>query len=121
MGDAVFGVAPGCLGEAVVGPAQLLAPLPPSVSFANAATIPTTYATVLAAFNGSTALRKGCTVRAACIKTWMHHCPILRSMLNNILNVSRLVSAPVTESDRAKRVCLLLFTCFYALTASNSL
>ena len=67
MGDAVFGVAPGCLGEAVVGPAQLLALLPPSVSFADAATIPTTYATVLAAFDGGNAMSKDRTVRAACM------------------------------------------------------
>ena len=77
VGDAVFGVAPGCLGEAVVGPAQLLALLPPSVSFADAATIPTTYATVLAAFDGSAALSKDRTVRSACVKIslkpYTHH------------------------------------------------
>ena len=73
MGDAVFGVAPGCLGEAVVGPAQLLALLPPSVSFVDAATLPTTYATVLAAFDGGNAMSKDRTVRAACAETCMHN------------------------------------------------
>ena len=41
VGDAVFGLAHGCLGSHVVGPANLLAPLPPHVSFAEAATLPT--------------------------------------------------------------------------------
>ena len=64
MGDAVFGVAPGCLGEAVVGPAQLLAPLPPGLGFSEAANVPTVYATVLAAFDGSAVLGSGHTVAA---------------------------------------------------------
>lgn len=79
MGDAVFGVAPGCLGEAVVGPAQLLALLPPSVSFTDAATVPTTYATVLAAFDGSTAMSKNRTVRAACAQ---HACIISKTIVH---------------------------------------
>jgi NADPH:quinone reductase-like Zn-dependent oxidoreductase len=66
VGDAVFGIAPGCLGGAVVGPAALLAPLPPGVSFAEAATVPTTYAAVLAAFDGSRALGSGRTARSPC-------------------------------------------------------
>lgn len=49
-GDAVFGLAPGCLGPCVFLPAGLLAPMPPHLSFAAAATTPTVYTTVFAAF-----------------------------------------------------------------------
>ena len=46
----MFGLAPGCLGPCVYVPAGLLAPKPPHLSFAAAATTPTVYTTVLAAF-----------------------------------------------------------------------
>ena len=49
-GDAVLGLAPGCLGPCVFVPAGLLAPMPPHLSFAAAATTPTVYTTVFAAF-----------------------------------------------------------------------
>ena len=70
VGDAVFGIAPGGLGGAVLGAAALLAPLPPGVSFAEAATVPTTYAAVLAALDKSTqartaALRPGAALQRA--------------------------------------------------------
>jgi NADPH:quinone reductase-like Zn-dependent oxidoreductase len=50
MGDAVFGVAPGCLGRSVVVTRDLVVPKPPSISFEDAATTPTVYVTVFQAF-----------------------------------------------------------------------
>lgn len=41
VGDAVFGLAHGCLGTRVVGPAAMLAPMPPHLAFHEAATVPT--------------------------------------------------------------------------------
>ena len=58
-GDPVFGLAHGCLGTAVSGPAQMVVPMPPSVSFAEAATIPTVFTTVHIAFNVASKLQKG--------------------------------------------------------------
>ena len=49
-GSAVFGLAPGCLGPTVVAPAEMLAPLPPALTYEAAATTPTVYVTVLTAF-----------------------------------------------------------------------
>ena len=46
----MFGLAPGCLGRSVCVPADLLVPLPNNLSFQAAATVPTVYITVLAAF-----------------------------------------------------------------------
>ena len=50
VGDAVFGVAPGCLGRSVIAAQQRLGPKPPNLSFAEAATTPTGYVTVFQAF-----------------------------------------------------------------------
>jgi NADPH:quinone reductase-like Zn-dependent oxidoreductase len=44
-GDAVFGLAHGCLGTAVVSPAAMLAPMPSMLSFQEAATTPTVFIT----------------------------------------------------------------------------
>ena len=44
-GDAVFGLAHGCLGTAVVSPAAMLAPMPATLSFQEAATTPTVFIT----------------------------------------------------------------------------
>ena len=52
----MFGLAPGCLGPCVYAPAGLLAPMPPHLSFAAAATTPTVYTTVFAAF------QQGCSL-----------------------------------------------------------
>ena len=52
----MFGLAPGCLGPCVYAPAGLLAPMPPHLSFAAAATTPTVYTTVFAAFQQSHSL-----------------------------------------------------------------
>ena len=49
-GDAVFGLAPGCLGHSVYAPAGLLVPMPANLSFEAAATTPTVYVTVFTAF-----------------------------------------------------------------------
>ncbi|GAB4814935.1 hypothetical protein N2152v2_001981 [Parachlorella kessleri] len=49
-GDHVFGLAPGCLGHTVHTPAGLLALKPQNITFEAAATTPTVYITVLAAF-----------------------------------------------------------------------
>ena len=58
-GDSVFGLAHGCLGTAVSGPAQMVVPMPPSVSYAEAATIPTVFTTVHIAFNVASKLQEG--------------------------------------------------------------
>lgn len=50
VGDEVFGIAPGCFGPSVVVPEQLMVPKPPTISFEEAATTPTVYVTVYAAF-----------------------------------------------------------------------
>ena len=50
-GDAVFGLAPGCLGHSVCVNASALAPKPGSLTFEAAATTPTVYITVFTAFN----------------------------------------------------------------------
>ena len=50
-GDAVFGLAPGCLAHSVCVNASALAPKPGSMSFEAAATTPTVYTTVFTAFN----------------------------------------------------------------------
>lgn len=49
VGDAVFGLAPGCFGPSVVLPAGLVVPKPPNVTFVEAATLPTVFVTVYAA------------------------------------------------------------------------
>ena len=53
VGDAVFGLAPGCFGPAVVLPAELMVSMPPGLSFMEAATLPTVFVTVYAAFGDS--------------------------------------------------------------------
>ena len=45
-GEAVFGVAIGCLGSHVICNAETLIPLPPGMTFAQAATVPTVFVTV---------------------------------------------------------------------------
>jgi NADPH:quinone reductase-like Zn-dependent oxidoreductase len=50
VGDAVFGLAPGCFGPAVVLPAGLMVLMPPGITFVEAATLPTVFVTVYAAF-----------------------------------------------------------------------
>lgn len=49
VGDAVFGLAHGCLGTAVTGPASLLTTMPHHLTFSEAATVPTVFITVAAA------------------------------------------------------------------------
>lgn len=50
IGEGVFGFAPGCFGNDVVVPAQLMVPMPSDVSFEDAATTPTCFVTVYTAF-----------------------------------------------------------------------
>ena len=45
-GDAVFGLAHGCLGTVVKGPAVMLAHMPSSITYQEAATLPTVFVTV---------------------------------------------------------------------------
>ena len=59
IGDAVMGLAPGCLGHSVVVPAQLLVAMPPRLGFQEACTTPTVYITVQAAFLQGAHLRPG--------------------------------------------------------------
>ena len=58
-GDAVFGLAHGCLGTAVSGPAAMVVQLPSNLSFVEAATVPTVFTTVHIAFDASANLQKG--------------------------------------------------------------
>lgn len=53
VGDAVFGLAPGCFGPAVVLPAGLMVAMPPGLGFVEAATLPTVFVTVYAAFGAA--------------------------------------------------------------------
>ena len=45
VGDAVFGQGTGCLGTAVLVDARTVVPMPPNVSFTEAATVPTVFLT----------------------------------------------------------------------------
>lgn len=63
MGDAVFGIAPGCLGTSVIVPADLMVALPPNLSFVAGATAPTVYCTVHAAFGEDLSMLAGKKVR----------------------------------------------------------
>ena len=65
VGNRVFGLAPGCLGTSVIVLADLMTSMPPQLSFAEAATAPTAYLTVLTAFEamgGSQSLCHGAKV-----------------------------------------------------------
>ena len=61
-GEAVFGLAPGCLGHTVYAPAQLVVAIPSSLSYEAAATTPTAYITAFAAFQQGGSMRAGATV-----------------------------------------------------------
>lgn len=61
-GDAVFGLAPGCLGHSVYAPADLLVHMPANLSFEAAATAPTVYVTVLTAFQQGQGMGPGTKV-----------------------------------------------------------
>jgi len=58
-GDAVFGLAHGCLGTAVSGPAAMLVPMPSNISFIEASTIPTVFTTVHIALKVASNLKHG--------------------------------------------------------------
>ncbi len=58
-GDAVFGLAHGCLGTVVVSPATTLAPMPATLSFSEAATVPTVFITVEMALEKGAAMKAG--------------------------------------------------------------
>lgn len=58
-GDAVFGLAHGCLGTVVSGPAAMLVPMPSNISFVEASTIPTVFTTVHIALKVASNLRHG--------------------------------------------------------------
>lgn len=58
IGDAVFGLAPGCFGPSVVLPADLMVQMPPGLTFTEAATLPTVFVTVFEAF-GMQGLQSG--------------------------------------------------------------
>jgi NADPH:quinone reductase-like Zn-dependent oxidoreductase len=59
VGDAVFGLAGGCLGSHVVASSKALAPLPSHVDFTEAATMPTVFVTADLALNRLAALQPG--------------------------------------------------------------
>lgn len=58
-GDAVFGLAAGSLGSHVVTSSKTVVPMPASVSFEEAATMPTVFITVETALNSIAAVRPG--------------------------------------------------------------
>ncbi len=58
-GDAVFGLAHGCLGTIVSSPAATLVAMPPNVSFEEASTVPTVFTTVHMALGGAASLKPG--------------------------------------------------------------
>jgi len=58
-GDAVFGLAHGCLGTVVSSPAATLVAMPPNVSFEEASTVPTVFTTVHMALGGAALLKPG--------------------------------------------------------------
>lgn len=58
-GDAVFGLAPGCLGPNVCVPASLVVLKPENLSYQAAATTPTVYITVFTAFQQGEPLQPG--------------------------------------------------------------
>ena len=64
-GDAVMGIAPGCLGPAVHVPAGLVVRKPATLSFQDASTAPTVFCTVHAAFNDCIGLGPGTKVSVA--------------------------------------------------------
>ena len=63
-GDAVMGIAPGCLGPAVHVPAGLVVRKPPALSFQDACTAPTVFCTVHAAFDDCIGLGPGSKARS---------------------------------------------------------
>ena len=73
VGNAVFGIAPGCLGTAVIVPSDLMVPLPPHLSFEAGATAPTVYCTVHAAFGAELAAMAGKRVGARLSLAFLRH------------------------------------------------
>ena len=71
----MLGLAPGCLGHSVVVPAQLMVPMPPCLSFQEAATTPTVYITVQAAFQQGVHFHAGTKVRPWACGTPQLACP----------------------------------------------
>lgn len=65
VGEAVFGLAPGCFGPSVVLPAGLMVPKPPGLNFTQAATLPTVFVKVFAAL-GKRSVGTADKVRACC-------------------------------------------------------
>ena len=66
IGDEVLGLAPGCIGQSVVVPRDLMVPMPPQLSFQEAATTPTVYITVQTAFQQGAHFKPGTKVGRAC-------------------------------------------------------
>ncbi len=82
-GDAVMGIAPGCLGPAVHVPAGLVVCKPPALSFQDACTAPTVFCTVHAAFNDCIDLGPGSNVCNA----RQYVCMILPSSLHALPSI----------------------------------
>ena len=62
----MLGLAPGCIGQSVVVPRDLMVPMPPQLSFQEAATTPTVYITVQTAFQQGAHFKPGTKVGWAC-------------------------------------------------------
>jgi NADPH:quinone reductase-like Zn-dependent oxidoreductase len=58
-GDDVFGLAHGCLGTVVKGPAEMLVPMPPHLSYEEASTAPTVFVTVNVTLQEAAGVRQG--------------------------------------------------------------
>jgi NADPH:quinone reductase-like Zn-dependent oxidoreductase len=61
-GDEVFGLAHGCLGTVVTGPAAMLVRMPPSLTYAEAASLPTVYVTANLTLKEVAGVQQGETV-----------------------------------------------------------
>ena len=57
-----MGLAPGCIGQSVIVPADLMVPMPGQLSFQEAATTPTVYVTVQTAFQHGSHFESGTKV-----------------------------------------------------------
>ena len=116
-GDAIMGIAPGCLGPAVHVPADLIVRKPPALSFQDACTAPTVFCTVHAAFNDCIGLRPGSKV----CNTRQHVFMIMQSSLHALPSIvvqSPSVRNKAERSATAQPASCRIDLCITALYSS---
>ena len=98
-----MGLAPGCIGQAVVVAVQLMVPMPPQLSFQEAATAPTVYVTVQTAFQQGSHFQPGTKVRCGPMQLCSPGQPILtaRGPMPADLTAALLSCALMTECRSA--------------------